>query len=190
MPQEPDAIQVLIVDDDVHLCDLTAMALSRRGYKATTCTDSAQAMELLKDGPYGCVILDIRMKGLEGTELLPIIKRTHPALPVILVSAYCDRANASYYVSLGAFEVLTKPYTDDLLLDVVSRAVGTRETIPVLLTSLCMEEARDQMFRKLIVTALRRTEWNQVKAAKLLGISRQSLIRWLRKLEIPYKARG
>lgn len=182
-----DAIRVLIIDDDVSMCRLTDMALSRHGYKATICTDSAQAMDLLKDGPYGCVILDIRMKGLEGTELLPIIKRNYPVLPVILVSAYCDRTDASYYVSLGAFEVLAKPYTDDLLLDIISRAVGASDTIPVVLTSLCLEEAREQMFRKLIITALRRTNWNQVKAAKLLRISRQSLIRWLRKLQITYK---
>lgn len=187
MREEQDAIRVLIVDDDPNMCQLTDMALSNHGYQAAICTDSAQAMDLLKESPYSCVILDIRMKGMEGTELLPIIKRNYPTLPVILVSAYCDRTNASYYISLGAFEVLAKPYTDDLLLDVVSRAVGARDTIPVVLTSLRLEEARAQMFRKLIITALRRTDWNQVKAAKLLGISRQSLIRWLHKLEITYK---
>jgi len=179
-------VRVLVVDDDINMCQLTEAALLRSGYEAAVCTDSAKVMDLLKDGPYGCVLLDIRMKGLEGTELLPIIKRSFPALPVILVSAYCDRSNASYYTSLGAFEVVTKPYPDDLLLDIISRAVGGRDTIPLVLASLSLDEAREQVFRKLIVMALQRSHWNQVKAAQLLGISRYSLRRWLSKLEIKF----
>jgi len=182
----PEPTRVLVIDDDPSMCRLTEMALTRSGYRVTVCTDSTKAMDLLKDGPYGCVLLDIRMKGLDGTDLLPIIKRNFPALPVIIVSAYCNRTSANHYTSLGAFEIVTKPYTDDFLLDVVSRAVGGRETIPLLLTSLSLTEARDQVFRKLIITALRQSNWNQIKAAKLLGISRYSLIRWLRKLQITY----
>jgi len=186
MPTHADPVRVLVVDDDLNMCRLTEMALTRSGYKVTICTDSTKAMDLLKDGPYGCVLLDIRMKGLEGTELLPLIKHHFPQLPVILVSAYCDRSNAGYYASLGAFDIVTKPYTDDLLLDVVSRAVGGKETIPVTLTSLSLNEARDQVFRKLIIAALQRSNWNQVKAAKLLGISRYSLRRWLQRFQITY----
>jgi len=137
-----EPVRVLVVDDDINMCQLTEIALTRSGYPATICTDSARAMDLLKGSAYGCVLLDLRMKGIEGTELLPIIKRNFPTLPVVLISAYCDRSNAGYYVSLGAFEIVTKPYTDDLLLDVVSRAVGAKDTIPMVLTSLCLDEAR------------------------------------------------
>lgn len=188
-PQETTRVRpvrILVVDDDINMCQLTEAALQRNGYEATVCTDSAKVMDLLKDGLYGCVLLDIRMKGLEGTELLPIIKRSFPALPVILVSAYCDRSNASYYTALGAFEIVTKPYPDDLLLDVISRAVGGKDMIPLMLTNLSLDEAREQVFRKLIVMALQRSHWNQVKAAQLLGISRYSLRRWLRRLQITY----
>lgn len=185
-PAQTEPQRILVIDDDPSMCKLTEMALKRSGYGVTVCTDSTKAMDLLKDGPYSCVLLDIRMKGLEGTELLPLIKHTFPTLPVVLVSAYLDRSNASYYASLGAFELVTKPYTDELLLDVVSRAVAGTETIPVTLTSLSLAEGRDQVFRRLIIAALQRSKWNQVKAAKLLGISRYSLMRWLRKLQITF----
>lgn len=59
------------------------------------------------------------------------------------------------------------------------------EAIPITLTNVSLAQARDRVYRKLIVTALRRANWNQTKAAELLGISRYSLIRWLRKLQIP-----
>lgn len=175
-----------MIDDDPSMCRLTELALTRAGYQVCVCSDSTQAMDLSKDGPYGCVLLDIRMKGLEGTELLPIIKRNFPTLPVVIVSAFADKTNAAYYTSLGAFDVMTKPFTDEMLLDVVSRAIGEQATIPFILTSLSINEARDQVYRKLIVAALTRSNWNQIKAAKLLGISRYSLIRWLRKLKITY----
>ena len=178
--------RVLVIDDDPEACRMTELTLTQGGYQATVCSDSAQALEVLKNGPYACVLLDIRMKGLEGTELLPIIKKNFPELPVILVSGYVNPKDASYYSSLGAFELVAKPFTNEALLEVVGRAVGTQETIPLVLTSLTLADARDQVFRKLIVAALRRSDWNQIKAAKLLGISRYSLIRWLRKLNIRY----
>ena len=53
-------------------------------------------------------------------------------------------------------------------------------------TSLSLAEAKDQVYRKLIITALRKANWNQIKAAQLLGVSRYCLIRWLRKLQISY----
>jgi len=181
-----EPVRILVVDDDPAICRLLELTLTRAGYRVTVCTDSAQVMGLLQADSYGCVLLDIRMKGMEGTELLPIIKRNLPAIPVVVVSAYSNSTHVPYYSSLGAFELVTKPFSDDLLLDVVSRAVGGSDTIPVILTGLSLEEARDQVTRKVIVTALRRANWSQVKASHLLGISRYSLMRWLRKLQIKY----
>jgi len=181
-----EAARVLVIDDDAKICRVLEGVLTDHGCRVTVCPDSDQAMDRLKQDQYGCVLLDIRMKGLQGTELLPILKRNFPMLPVIIVSAYADRSEAGYYTSLGAFDLVTKPFNNDLLVDVVSRAVGIAETIPLVLTSLSLAEGRDQVYRKLIVTALRRANWNQVQAAALLGVSRYCLIRWLRKLQITY----
>lgn len=181
-----EPVRVLVIDDDPGACRLSELTLTKAGYKVTVCADSTRAMDLLKKDSYGCVLLDIRMKGLEGTDLLPIIKRNFPDIPVIIVSAYCNRSDAPYYSSLGAFELVAKPFSHDVLTDAVSRAVGATETIPMMLTSLSLAEARDQVTRKVIIAALRRANWNQVKAAQLLGISRYSLIRWLHKLQITY----
>ena len=182
----PEAARVLAIDDDSSTCRMLELALTKRGYQVTTCSDSHRAIGLLKESPYACVLLDIRMSGLQGTELLPIIKHNFPALPVIIVSAYGNRSDASYYNSLGAFDFLTKPVSRDLLIDTINRAVGAVEEIPMVLTSLSLTEVRDQVYRKLIVTALRKANWNQVKAAQLLGVSRHFLIRWMHRLQITY----
>ena len=181
-----EAARVLVIDDDPEMCQVLKDLLTRQGFRATTCTDSGEAMDRLQEETYHCVLLDIRMKKLQGTELLPIIKHRFPMLPVIIVSAYCDRSDAGYYGSLGAYDVVAKPFNSDRLVDVIHRAVGKTDTIPLELTSLSLAESRDQVYRKLIVTALQRTNWNQVKAARLLGVSRYCLIRWIRKLQISY----
>lgn len=178
--------RILVIDDDEKILRICEELLSQRGFLVTTCPDSTQVLPLLKAGSYEVVLLDIRMPGFEGTDLLPLIKKVYPDLPVILVSAYCDETNRNYYHSLGAFDIVEKPFSHEILLDAVARALEWQEHIPMVLTSFSLREGRDQLYRKLILAALRKTDWNQVKAADLLGVSRYCLIRWLKKLGIVY----
>jgi len=186
MSEKSAGHKVLVIDDDEKLLKITAELLERNGHVVTTCSDSTQAVPLLKAGTYEAVLLDIRMPGFEGTDLLPLIKKIQPDIPVILVSAYCDKANQGYYNSLGAFDIIGKPFSHELLIDTLGRALDQQEHIPLVLTRLSLREGRDVLYRKLILTALRKTDWNQVKAAELLGVSRYCLIRWLKKLGISY----
>ena len=178
--------RVLVIDDDEKLLGVCKALLSEHSFQVTTCPDSTQVLPLLKSSALEAVLLDIRMPGLEGTDLLPLIKKLYPDLPVILVSAYCDGTNTEYYHSLGAFGMIGKPFSNEVLLDTMRRAVERQEHIPLVLTSLSLREGRDQLYRKLILAALRKTDWNQVKASELLGVSRYCLIRWLKKLGISY----
>jgi DNA-binding NtrC family response regulator len=176
----------LAIDDDEKLLGVVEALLTRHGFRATTCPDSTQVIPLLKSSAFEAVLLDIRMPGFEGTDLLPLIKKIQPELPVILVSAYCDETNAGYYHQLGAFAIVGKPFSHEVLLDTIRRALDRQEQIPLVLTSLSLRDGRDQLYRKLILASLRKTDWNQVRAAELLGVSRYCLIRWLKKLGISY----
>jgi len=178
--------RVLIVDDDEKILKISDELLTRHGYAVTICPDSTQVVPLLKASAFEVVLLDIRMPGFEGTDLLPLIKKIQPDLPVILVSAYCDKTNSGYYHMLGAFDIVGKPFSHELLVDTVGRAVNQQEHIPLVLTNLSLRAGRDQLYRKLILSALRKTDWNQLRAAELLGVSRYCLIRWMKKLGISY----
>ena len=178
--------RVLVIDDDEKLLGVYDTLLTRRGFQVTVCPDSTQVLPILKAGAYEAVLLDIRMPGFEGTDLLPLIKKLQPDLPVVLVSAYCDQGRAGYYHSLGAYDVVSKPFSHEEILDVLNRALNQQQNIPLTLTTLSLREARDLLYRKLILAALRKTDWNQVRAAELLGVSRYCLIRWLKKLGITY----
>ena len=178
--------RALAVDDDEKIVKLYAELLSPRGINVQVCTESTQVIPRLKAEPFDVILLDIRMPGIEGTDLLPLIKKVNPQVPAILVSAYCDPQHAGHYYALGAFDVVSKPFSCETLVETVQRAVTGEERIPLVLNGLSLHEARDQVYRKVILSALRRANWNQVKAAKLLGVSRYCLIRWIKRLNISY----
>lgn len=186
MEQTVRTHRVLAIDDDEKLLGIYRDLLSQRGFDVTVCPKSTQAVPLLKTNTYDAVLLDIRMPGIEGTDLLPLIKKICPDVPVILASAYCDEANRDYYHALGAFGIVGKPFSNEALLDMLSRAIDEQERIPLVLTSLSLREGRDHVYRKLILSALRKTNWNQLRAAELLGVSRYCLMRWMKKLDIAY----
>lgn len=178
--------RILAVDDEEKLLQQYEELLTPRGYSVTTCSSSHQALSLLKTAEYDVVLLDIRMPGLEGTDLVPLVKRLRPELPVIIVSAYCEEMTDGGYHQLGAFEAINKPFSHEALLASIARATHREERIHLILRNLSLREARDQVYRKVILSALQKTNWNQVRAAELLGVSRYCLMRWMKKLGISY----
>jgi DNA-binding NtrC family response regulator len=178
--------KVLIVDDDVSVANTIAQMLVPAGYDVHQCHESIQALAQLDQKTYGCVLLDIRMPKLDGTELLPLVKKSHPDLPIIIVSAFVDETDSQYYSHMGAFGTLPKPFSPERLLDLVKEATGFFEKTHLTLTSLRLHDARDQVYRKLIIKALTQNRWNKVRAAQILGISRYALLRWLERLHIQY----
>ena len=187
-PESPStqraARRVLAVDDDEKILQLYRDLLAAKGFDVTACADPTKAVDLIKRGDWDAALVDIRMRGLEGTELVPLLKKVCPELPVLIVSAYCDESQAGYYHSLGASGFVSKPFNHEVLLDAIQRALQQEERIPLVLTSFSLTDGRDLVYQKLIVAALRRTNWNQVKAAQLLGVSRYWLIRWMKRLGI------
>lgn len=177
--------KLIAIDDDPSLLE-SLRHIFKGDFEVTACSKSLEAMDVLRKAPPDVILLDIRMPGLEGTDLLQLIKKAFPLVPVIILSAYVNDKNAKYYTSLGAFDVVAKPFDAFLLRSIVDHAIGDKDTIPIILDSLILQDARDQVYRKLIITALHKVSWNQKKAAELLGISRYCLIRWIKKLQIVY----
>lgn len=176
--------KILVVNDELKVVQIHKQLLELHGYRATTCIESSKVLSLLRDGDFDLVLLDVRMPSLEGTELLPLIKKLKPDLPVIIVSAYYDRSQASALTVLGAYDVVHKPYEVQVLLGIVARAIGQHHsmTLSLHLPSLGLRDARDQLYRKVIVAALQQAKWNHAEAAQLLGISRRCLFVWIKRL--------
>ncbi len=103
------AISLLLVDDEEQFLSTTKMLLERRGVNATTCSNGFDALEILNERRVDVVVLDIKMPGIDGMDVLSKIKRLHPEVEVILLTGHASVETAVEGLKLGAFDYLTKP---------------------------------------------------------------------------------
>ena len=104
--------KILLVDDEPAVLFALSEALvdRRRGIQVVTATDGREAMAVLEAQPVHLVVTDLRMPDVDGFELLAHLRRNHPGLPVILMTALGTAEMTSRLGSAGAFECLSKPF--------------------------------------------------------------------------------
>jgi DNA-binding NtrC family response regulator len=102
-------LRILFADDEAHLRDLMQMELPRLGHEVTVCQDGAAALRALERGSYDAALLDIRMPGMTGIEVLGQIRQVSPETQVIMLTGHATVDTAVQALRLGAFDYLTKP---------------------------------------------------------------------------------
>jgi DNA-binding response OmpR family regulator len=111
-----DKLSVLVVDDEVILCQSVDKILKRRGYKVDAATSVADALKVLDAGAkYDLIIADLMMPQAGGLELLAAIQKSWPDLPVLIITGFSSIASAVESTKLGAGGYLPKPFTPDEL---------------------------------------------------------------------------
>ena len=123
-PSEP---RILVVDDDPEMVSILCDVLREAGYFTTGAGSGTEALEAVERDEPDLVISDLRMSQMNGHQLQAELKRRVPHLPVIVITAFGSIANAVESMKLGASDYLTKPFGNDELLLVVSRALENRE---------------------------------------------------------------
>jgi DNA-binding NtrC family response regulator len=119
----PEQGAILVVDDDREMRELVRDILQARGHRVTLASDGREAIKCLADTDFNVVLSDLRMKGIQGLELLNEIKRSHPAVNVILMTAFGSIETAIEAMKQGATDYLIKPVKNEELIRVVERAV-------------------------------------------------------------------
>ncbi|WDP88546.1 MAG: response regulator [Desulfobacter sp.] len=120
-----DPIKVLMVDDEKQFRETTRKILERKGFTTILAENGKEALDRLDRSP-DVVILDIRMPGMDGHEVLGKIREKAPDLPVIMLTGHGDRDSAEQAKALGAFDYLAKPCDIDLLSDKIREACRRR----------------------------------------------------------------
>jgi DNA-binding NtrC family response regulator len=116
--------RVIVVDDELRMATVVAMALERDGYECEACTSAAAACAALEARGAEVVVTDLKMPDLDGIELLRRLRAARPALPVILLTAHGSVPSAVAAMREGAFDYIAKPFDNDELRALVARAIA------------------------------------------------------------------
>jgi DNA-binding response OmpR family regulator len=108
-------IKVLMVDDEERFRSTTSKILERKGYEVSMAGSGDEALGILKKTTHDVVVLDIKMPGLSGEDVLPKIKEIDPDIQVIMLTGHGDMDSARKSLVKGAFDYLNKPCDIDLL---------------------------------------------------------------------------
>jgi two-component system, NtrC family, nitrogen regulation response regulator NtrX len=119
------ATDILIVDDETDIREAVAGILSDEGHGTRTARNSDEALKAIEARRPQLVFLDIWLQGsrLDGLQILEVIQKQHPNLPVVMISGHGNIETAVQAIKLGAYDFIEKPFKADRLVLVAERAL-------------------------------------------------------------------
>ena len=152
--------KILVVDDDPSILKVIRMRLEAQGYRVTTAFDAQKAIELASDNRFDAALLDLKLNGKDGIQLMQDLHQITPEMPVIILTAYGTIKSAVAAMKKGAYSYLTKPFDhEDLLMQ----------------TRNCLERSR-------LTKEVKNLKKKSTKTATFLKTSLQNATRWKRYL--------
>jgi len=117
------SLRILVVDDEKSQREMLAGFLSKQGYKVKTAESGEQALAIYEHESFEIALLDQKMPGMDGLELLSCLKKLDPELQIILITAHGTVETAVTAMRAGAYHYITKPIVNlEELLELISRA--------------------------------------------------------------------
>lgn len=171
--------RVLIVDDEKAICDLLKDDLSERGYLCTAALRGEDALARLQEKRYDAVLLDIRLPGMSGIEVLREIWLHHRNVPTIMITAVNDVNTAVEAMRYGATDYVVKPFDLDRVNQsiqaslMVAEASDSQESMESIARGV---ESQVDPFHAFSSVITERT----VNVARALGIAEAAIQRWLK----------
>ncbi|MEW6266146.1 MAG: sigma-54 dependent transcriptional regulator [Thermodesulfobacteriota bacterium] len=121
--------QILIIDDERTICEACLLILSEMGHKVEYRLSGQSGLEEVLKGHYDLTLLDMKLPDMDGMEILKAIVRETPNVHVIVMTGYSTVENAVQAMKLGAFDYLTKPFTEEVLLEAVQKSLEKKRLI-------------------------------------------------------------
>jgi len=123
---DPDTPRVLLVDDELDFLEMLSQRLRLRGLPVVTAPSGPEALEVLDREEVDVVVLDVRMPGMDGIEVLRRIKESHPRVEVVMLTGHADLESSLEGMRFGFFDYLTKPVAIGDLIDKIGDAQRRR----------------------------------------------------------------
>jgi len=128
-PQVSSERKIMLVDDDSDFRWAAGNLLESAGYRLVEAEDGEKALKLLEKDIPELVLLDNRMPGRTGLEVVEQIRKQIPTIPIIMITAYGDVRQAVKAMRLGVYDYVTKPVDNNDLLFTVKRALETQDLL-------------------------------------------------------------
>ncbi len=117
---------ILIIDDEAVIHDGCKLALCEHGHTVDAVFDGRNGIERLTQRHFDLVLLDLKLPDIDGMQLLEVIRREKPTVGVVVMTGFSSVSDAVRAIKLGAFDYLSKPFSDDELVLAVEKAVKTK----------------------------------------------------------------
>ena len=101
---------ILVIDDEVAVCNMLKKFLEMKGYSADTAATGQEGVEKARQNTPGIVLLDIRMPGMDGVEVLQELKKIDKNINVIMITAVNENEIGKKCIELGAYDYIIKPF--------------------------------------------------------------------------------
>ncbi len=121
MPESPSI--VLVVDDDISVRESLELLLRHEGFEVETFVSAQEFLDRPPVTVPSCLVLDISLPGLNGLDLQKLVAVERHEMPIIFITGHRDIPMTVQAMKAGAQEFLTKPFSDEILLDAVQRAL-------------------------------------------------------------------
>ncbi len=115
--------KVLAIDDDSIIRTLITNSLTKAGYEVITASDGESGLQMVTQHKPDIVVTDYQMPGISGLELLSELKRSHPGIPVIVLTAHGDVALTIKSIQAGAYDFIEKPLQIQELLQIIRNGI-------------------------------------------------------------------
>ena len=120
--------KILIVDDEKNIRMTIRQSLTDMEVETDSAVNGEEALSKLKDTDFGLVLLDLRMPGMDGMEVLEKLRKERPDIRVVIITAHGTIDSAVDAMKLGAVDFIQKPFTPEEIRDLVSKVIR-RETL-------------------------------------------------------------
>ncbi|MDQ3110173.1 MAG: sigma-54 dependent transcriptional regulator [Bacteroidota bacterium] len=121
--------KILVIDDDMDICNLLERFLSKKGHVVKTAFTSTTALALIEQENFDVVLSDFRLGSTDGKQILQKVKEKSPETQVIIITGYSDIKTAVDVIKMGAFDYITKPLFPDEILLLLDKAIAKREEL-------------------------------------------------------------
>lgn len=117
---------ILVVDDEPTICEGCRLVLSEKGHAVDHCRYGRDGLAAIREKDYELILLDLKLPDADGMELLQHLHDESPRVAVIVMTGFSSVQNAVAAMKLGAYDYLSKPFSDDQLIIAVEKALTAK----------------------------------------------------------------